>query len=116
MKKFNFVVLALAFSTMAVADMDCRWGIDHRHPACGPRWHEQYRGPTIVYRNNDNWIAPLVIGGVAGIIIANQNRQPEPVIVQQPVIVHQVYPPVGYHFQYILDSYCNCYKQALVPN
>ena len=116
MKKFTLVVAALAFSTASFADIDCRSGIDHRHPACGPRWHNQHRAPTVIYRDNDNWVAPLVIGGIAGILIANQNRQPEPIIVQQPVIVQQTYPPVGYHFQYILDPYCNCYKQALVPN
>jgi hypothetical protein len=118
MKKSILVIAALAFSTMAFADMDCRWGIDHRHPACGPRGHYSHQGPTVVYRDNNNWVAPLVIGGIAGIIIANQNRQPEPVVVQQqPVLVQQqVYPPVGYHFQYILDEYCNCYKQAIVPN
>ena len=118
MKKFTLVVAALAFSTIAFADMDCRWGIDHRHPGCGPRGHYSYQGPTVVYRDNNNWVAPLVIGGIAGVIIANQTRHPEPVVVQQqPVLVQQqVYPPVGYHFQYILDEYCNCYKQALVPN
>jgi hypothetical protein len=117
MKKSILVIAALAFSTVAFADMDCRWGIDHRHHGCGPRGHYSHQGPTVVYRDNNNWVAPLVIGGIAGIIIANQNRQPEPVVVQQPVYVQQqVYPPAGYHFQYILDEYCNCYKQALVPN
>jgi len=114
MKKLSLVV-ALVVSTSAFADIDCRLGIDHRHPACGPRWHNEYRAPTVIYRDNDNWVAPLVIGGIVGAVIANQNRQ-ETVVVQQPVIVQQSYPPVGYHLQYVLDPYCNCYKQALVPN
>ena len=39
---------------------------------------------------NDAWVAPLIIGGIAGAIIA---RESQPVIVQQPpVIVQQSYP------------------------
>ena len=109
---------------------------------------------------NDDWVAPLIVGGIAGALIANHvnkssqtgpannevyvqpgldcrpgmpNRHPlcdsprltryvEPVVVERRVIVHNNVtfpsntPPVGYHFQYLYDNYCNCYKQALVPN
>ena len=109
--------------------------------------------------SNDDWVAPLIVGGIAGALIANHvnkssqvgpsnsevyvqpgldcrpfmaNRHPlcdsprpryvEPVVVERRVIVNNNVtfpsniPPAGYHFQYIHDNYCNCYKQALVPN
>jgi len=58
------------------------------------QWHHDYRGPRVVYRDS-NWVAPLIIGGIAGAVIANQNQQPvivqqQPVYVQpQPVIVQR---------------------------
>jgi len=86
MKKLLLVALTLMVSNMAFAQ-DCRWGIDHRHPGCGPRWEHR---PVIVERND--WVAPLIIGGIAGAVIANANQQPvvvqrEQVIVQQPQTV-----------------------------
>ena len=69
---------------------DCRWGLDHRHPRCGPRWEPR----TVVVERND-WVAPLIIGGIAGAVIANANQpqsvvvQQQPVVVQRPVIVQQ---------------------------
>ena len=59
---------------------DCRWGLDHRHHNCGPRWEPR----TVIVERND-WIAPLIIGGIAGAVIANANQQP--VVVQQPQTV-----------------------------
>jgi hypothetical protein len=85
MKKLLLVAVTLMVSNMAFADMDCRWGIDHRNPRCGPRWHQEHRPPTVIYRDNDNWVAPLIIGGIAGAVIANANQQP--VVVQQPQTV-----------------------------
>jgi hypothetical protein len=80
MKKLLLVALTLMVSTMAFAQ-DCRWGIDHRHHNCGPRWEPR----TVIVERND-WIAPLIIGGIAGAVIANQNQQ-QPVVVQQPQTV-----------------------------
>lgn len=80
MKKLLLVAVTLMVSTMAFAQ-DCRWGIDHRHPGCGPRWEHR---PVIVERND--WIAPLIIGGIAGAVIANQNQQ-QSIVVQQPQTV-----------------------------
>ena len=84
MKKLFLIAVTLMVSNITFAQ-DCRWGIDHRHPSCGPRWHYEHRPATVIYRDNDNWIAPLIIGGIAGAVIANQNQQP--VIVQQPQTV-----------------------------
>ena len=80
MKKLLLVAVTLMVSNMAFAQ-DCRWGLDHRHHNCGPRWEPR----TVIVERND-WIAPLIIGGIAGAVIANQN-QPQPVVVQQPQTV-----------------------------
>ena len=79
MKKLLLVAVTLMVSTMAFAQ-DCRWGLDHRHHNCGPRWEPR----TVIVERND-WIAPLIIGGIAGAVIANANQQP--VVVQQPQTV-----------------------------
>jgi len=50
--------------------------------------HRPYYGPTVVYR--DNWVAPLILGGIAGAVIANQSQQS--VVVQQPPVVVQQSP------------------------
>ena len=55
------------------------------------QWHHGYRhhGHPVYYGGN-NWVAPLIIGGVVGAAIANRPAQAETVIVQrQPVIVQQ---------------------------
>ena len=79
MKKLLLVAVTLMVSTMAFAQ-DCRWGLNHRHHNCGPRWEPR----TVIVERND-WIAPLIIGGIAGAVIANANQQP--VVVQQPQTV-----------------------------
>jgi len=79
MKKLLLVAVTLMVSNMAFAQ-DCRWGIDHRHHNCGPRWEPR----TVIVERND-WVAPLIIGGIAGAVIANANQQP--VVVQQPQTV-----------------------------
>jgi len=56
------------------------------------QWHHHHRGygPTVIYRDS-NWVAPLIIGGIAGAVIANQQQQPT--VVQQPPVYVQN-PPV----------------------
>ena len=49
------------------------------------QWHHDHRGPRVIYRDN-NWVAPLIIGGIAGAVIANQNQHPV-IVQQQPVYV-----------------------------
>ena len=51
------------------------------------QWHQHggyYRGGG--YYNGGNWVAPLIIGGIAGAVIA---RESQPVIVQQPPVIVQ---------------------------
>ena len=50
--------------------------------------HGYYPGP------NYGWVAPTIIGGVIGYEIAR--NQPQPVVVQQPVIVQQAPATVYY--------------------
>ena len=61
-----------------------------------------------------NWVAPVIIGGAIGYVLA----QPRTVYVSPPpsVVYQNTYPPYGYHYETILDSYCNCYRTVLVPN
>ena len=50
------------------------------------QWHHHgHRGPTVIYRDS-NWVAPLILGGIAGAVIANQN-QPSVIVQQPPVYV-----------------------------
>lgn len=69
MKKI-LLVIALFAATAAQA----QWHHDHR------RWEPR----TIIVERND-WVAPLIIGGIAGAVIANANQQA--VVVQQPQVV-----------------------------
>lgn len=57
--------------------------------ATGPalaQWHREHR--TVIVQNND-WVAPLIVGGVVGAAIASHNQPqpapPPPVIVQPQV-------------------------------
>ena len=70
MKKL-FITLTLACATLpALAQY-------HGH---GFRHHGHYRGPGYA-----GWVAPLIIGGAVGYALT----RPEPVVIQQPVIIEQ---------------------------
>ena len=56
--------------------------------AAQAQWHHRHWEPRTVIVQRNDWVAPLIIGGIAGAVIANHN-QPQPVVVQQPVIVQQ---------------------------
>lgn len=80
-----------------------------------PYYHHGHRGGH--YSGGGNWVAPLVIGGIAGYVLS----RPQPVIVQQPTVVAPsgtVYTPMGgeavYQYQNIYFADCSCYKQVLV--
>ena len=76
---------------------------------------------------NPEWtITGIILFGAmiaGGIITYALTRPAPPVVVQQPVPVtvyppvsSPPYPPYGYHYENILDAYCNCYRTVLVQN
>ena len=67
-------VLAVAVLALATMPSMAQW---HHHGYGG------YRGG---YYGGGGWVAPLILGGIAGAVIA---RESAPVIVQQPPVVVQ---------------------------
>jgi hypothetical protein len=79
--------LSLFALTANAGGIDCRHGVDHKHPACFARpavvhvqhrhGHHHYRhhAPVIVHRHHDNWVAPLVGGVILGAIITDANKE-----------------------------------------
>jgi len=87
MKKVLLVITLLA-ATAAQA----QWRHDHRH------WEPR---PVIVEQRND-WIGPLIIGGIAGAVIANNANQ-QPVVVQREQVIVQPQP----------QTICTAWKEIL---
>jgi hypothetical protein len=78
---------------------------------------ERFHGDRhYVYRPGIGWVLPTIVGGVI-VYEAIRPTQPGVVVVQPspPVIVPPA-PPMGYHWEAILDARCNCYKTVAVPN
>jgi hypothetical protein len=113
MKKILFIALiAASFSSAVLADRDRlerRQDYQYRpHPDA--RWH-----------SDAGWLIPAIIGGV--LIYGAVNSQPRPpVVVQPPPQYYPIepnqpqQPPIGYHWEQILDGNCNCYRVVLVGN
>ena len=78
-------------------------------------WHGGYYGGGC----GGCWIAPAVIGGVVGYELTRPTTvyvEPQPsVIVQQSQTVVQA-PPVGYHWQDMIDPQTGVHKIVAVPN
>jgi len=74
------------------------------------------------YHRGYGWVAPVIIGGVIGYELARPYYQPpQPVIIQQPPVYIQQpqivqEPPVGYHWQMMVDPATNQQRPVLVPN
>ena len=88
MKKLLLVLTLLAATTTAQA----QWHHDHR------RWEPR----TVIVERND-WIAPLIIGGIAGAVIANQNQQ-QPVVQQPQTVIVQT------------QTVCTAWKEIQQPD
>jgi hypothetical protein len=74
-------------------------------------YHHNYH-----HGGNMNWVVPAVIGG-AVVYGLTRPQPPQPVVVQPPVVyVPSGFPapPLGYHYEQILDANCNCYRWVLV--
>jgi hypothetical protein len=93
MKKFIFGLLLTLVSAGVLAQ-------PYGH---GPR-HNRYYG----HSHHNNWIAPMMLGGVVTYVLT----RPEPVVVQQPVIVQSV--PVNSGVVYI-DGFMYT-KQTMIIN
>lgn len=94
------IILALVLLTtlMTGAEACCYRGYYH---------HGYYGG---------GWVGPAIIGGVIGYELARP-----PVVVEQPVIIQQPQvqvapPPVGYHYQQMVNPQTGQYQLVLVPN
>jgi len=95
-------------------------------------YYRGYRGPVYVNNGyNNNWVVPALAGVVVGAALARPYYAPpvyvqQPVYVQPPVIYYQQPypvnptpanpPPFGYHWSYLLDGGCNCYRWAILPD
>lgn len=103
MKMIIAGILSLFAATANAGGIDCRSGVDHKHPACFNRpvivqhvhhrhhWnHHRHHAPVIIHR--DNWVAPLVGGVILGAVIADANAKDreERVIIQQSVPAQKV--------------------------
>jgi len=77
----------------------------------GAQWqHRHYWEPRAVVVERNDWVAPLIIGGIAGAVIANA-RQPQPVIVQpQPMIVQRE-PMIVQR-----EPVCTAWKEIQMPD
>ena len=72
--------------------------------------HRHYWEPRTVIVERNDWVAPLIIGGIAGAVIANA-RQPQPVIVQpQPMIVQRE-PMIVQR-----EPVCTAWKEIQMPD
>ena len=86
------------------------------------QWH--HHGGYCCYRGGygGGWVGPAIIGGVIGYELSRPSpvyTQPPVVIEQQPVVVQQSaiqQPPIGYHWQEMIDPQTNIRKIVLVPN
>jgi len=87
------------------------------------QWHHHgpyYRGGG--YYAGGSWVAPAIIGGVIGYELSRPRYYEPPVIVQQPPVIiqqPQTYgelPPVGYHWQEMIDPQTGVRKIVAVPN
>ena len=87
MKKIIATVMLITASTFAFAGLDCRSGVDHKHPACYGLYQVQHRhhGHPVIVQQRD-WVGPAIVTVIGGAVIADvisRNRR-ETVVVQQP--------------------------------
>ena len=82
------------------------------------QWH--HHGGYCCYRGGygGGWVGPAIIGGVIGYELTRPQTvyvEPQPsVIVQQQPTVQA--PPVGYHWQQMVDPQTGVTKVVAVPN
>jgi hypothetical protein len=80
--------------------------------------HEEFRVHRCCYSTGANFLAPALIGGVIGYELARPNTvyvEPSVVYAQPPVTMVQQ-PPVGYHWQQMMNPQTGQLQTVLVPN
>jgi hypothetical protein len=95
MKKLITATMFITASTLAFAGLDCRSGVDHKHPACyglyKSQHYHQHNHPVIIHRNND-WVGPAIVTVIGGAVIADvisRNRRETVVVQPQPTMQTQ---------------------------
>ena len=96
--------MAVMIVTTAIANQERRDHSFNNHD------YRQRPHPQAIWRGNDGWILPAIF---LGSILAIEANRPQPVVIQQPVIVEPVQPVYKYVRAY--DPSCSCYKQVLIP-
>jgi hypothetical protein len=104
-------ILGLFTLTANAGGIDCRSGVDHKHPGCYGMVQVQHhhghrhfhRAPPVVVYRDYNWVAPVVGGVILGAVI---NEAARPRVVEQPVIVQPVQPtqPVCTEWREVMQS------------
>ena len=104
------IILAIALLSVVASAQACCYR--------GGYYHHGYYG-------GGGWVAPALIGGVIGyelarppVVVEQQPIlvQPAPIVVQQPNVQYAPPPPVGYHYQQMVNPQTNQYQLVLVPN
>jgi hypothetical protein len=76
------------------------------------QWHHH---GGCCYRAGIGWVAPAIVGGVIGYELSRPPVyvEQQPIIIQQPVVQS---PPVGYHWQEMIDPQTGVKRIVAVPN
>jgi hypothetical protein len=112
-KKKLLLSLIIAFTaTTSLAQHHNYYGVHTYH---GPVVVNRYYGHSGCYGCG---IGAAILGGtIIGSALAQSYYAPPPIIVTTPPVVYTTPAvPAGYHWQNMLDSTCNCYRNVLVPN
>ena len=89
------ILISLALLMVTVPALAQHW----RHGHHGHYGHARHYG----HYGHNNWVAPLIIGGVVGAVIANRPVQADTVIVQQQPI-------------YVPQESCTPWKEVQTPD
>lgn len=81
-------------SLPAQAQIDCRRGIDHKHPICYSHYPGHWQRPPIVHYHHNHhsrdWAGPVIGAAIVGLAINQIARANQPQVIVQP-------PPVPSH-------------------
>jgi len=107
----GFLLLTIATGAFADRDRFERREEFFGRPHPDARWH-----------SDAGWLVPAIIGGALVYEAATSQMRPPVVVQQQPQQYYPIepgqpqQPPMGYHWEQIVDASCNCYRVVLVRN